>query len=327
MQKKVVISLSINWPEASRLLPKRLVDKVVMHLQIPSGATIERLVYPNLGFDAADPLLSEFLAAIHTKNVQKILLGKPIKEMKDTLLLRQVFHFTEYTSADLLEFSLVQITVPQTLCLARPLSQFYQVKVMMTSGCGECGEIHLLQQTNLKLDEAWPSGCDLVETDNYELLISDNLRTIWQDSGYVQGIQFQPVAILDQSDVVVWQVQAQQNVAVQVPPTPLQVLERCPGCDSPLRITPGTVDATDSRYVTEATFYVKQTDASHGDFWQTPILQGRPKLPCSLLESHHTPEASFVRTGRVFWVLSNRLIDLFQRNCVRGWLGKPVFAV
>ena len=330
MQERVRVSLSVNWAEVSRLLPRKLVNKLVMHLQVPSGTTIERLVYPNLEFDAAEPLLQEFLAAIRTKMAKRgprLLLRKPSRGKKDTPILRQVLHFTEYTPADLLKFSLVQVSVPQTLRLARPLSQFYRAKAIMTPGCDACGEINLLQQTDLQLAEPWPPDCDLVETDNYELLISAALKTIWQASGYVQGIRFQPVTTLGQSAAVVWQVQPQQSLAVQVPPTPLQVLERCPACDSPLRIMTWQVEATDSRYVTEAALYVKQSDASRGDFWQTAVLQGRPKLSRALLETHRTLESSFLHTGRTFWVLSNRLINLFQRNHVQGWLGKPVFTL
>lgn len=331
MQEKVRVSLAASWPEARRRLPKSLAAQLDSHLSLPPGASTAMIVYPNLEFDAADPLVADLLAAAQSsggkaKRPRPFARHQP-EEITDRLV-RQVLYYTEYTPADLFAHRFIQLGLLETRPLARPLSQFYRAVITPTPGCEACGLVDLTQTANLRLAEPWPPGVFWGETDNYELLVSDRLKTIWQAASPAAEVVFQPVETPGQSAETVWQVRPQQALPVQIPPTAVQVLSRCPTCQRPLTAYLRRCDEVDSRYQTEALLYTPADAAPIGDFWHTAVIDGRVRLPRHLLENYaHNPEPSYVRPARPFWIISNRLLQEFHKHAIHNWTGKPVLII
>lgn len=330
MQEKVQVRLTMSWREVRRLLPRRLAAQVEPYLRLPPGASSETILFPVFEFDAADPLLALFLEAAQAPHSGKGRLSRFVGSSPKRVgpLLDGVFYFRVYETAELLEHSLIQLNLSQTVILKRPLSHYYQANIVWTPRCQSCGQVQLSQTTALQLSGSWPDNCLLAETDNYELLITDTLKEIWQAALLTDEIIFQQVETAGRQDPIVWQVQPQYSLPVAVPPTPLKVLASCPECQRPLTVTLQQDHPGNPLRETEAYLHVVQADIPPGHLWQTAVLQGRLRLPRSLLEKHdHDPEPSFVRTGRPFWVISRQLVRQFQQRGIQEWAGKPVWVL
>lgn len=330
MQKKAQVRLTTSWAEVRRHLPQKLVTAVEPHLQLPVGVSANIIVFPIFEFDVTDPLLAQLLEAMEKVptttgpfRLFSFLFGKPVEP-----LLQHVLYFDSYELIELLKYPFVQVVPTHTLSLRRPLRQYYQAQIKRSSDCSSCGQVQLTQIENLQLAEKWPDGCFVAETDNYEFLITNTLKEVWQRALPTEELLFQQVKTNHDKSEQIWQVVPKYIFPIAIPPTAIQVLELCPTCQRPLTLTPRQSDPAVPTHETEASLYSNYTHIPSGNFWKTKLLQGRVRLSHTLLEKHNDdPDPSFARTARPFWIASNQLLDQFQQYNVQDWIGKPVLSI
>ncbi len=304
------------------MLPRKVAQAAESRLYLADGVLPETVLFPVLEFDAGDPLLPMFLEA--AQSPRKGRWGRAFLAPSDAPLLQEAFHFRVYDTADLLEYPLVQLTVSHVLALTRPLSQYYHADIAWTPECHSCGQVLLTQTSPLRLADPWPDKCDIAETDNYELLVSNKLKEIWQATLLTDEVVFQEAATRG-TELPIWQVKPQFILPVAIPPTSVASLDNCAACGRPLTVTVRQFHPDKPTHEMDAYLHVNPASVPPGNLWQTDILQGRLRLPRRLLEKHmHNPEPSFVRTGRPFWVISHQLLKLFQQHHFQGWTGKPI---
>ncbi|MEI2692980.1 MAG: hypothetical protein V9H69_26005 [Anaerolineae bacterium] len=342
MRSFTSVDLACSWSEASRYLSKRWLTALAPYVNQERSS----IMGANLQFTGADPCLAEFLAVAEQKTVsdpsdRSFLNQIGLKRVGGGSLLRRVSHWNEYDFSDLEEYPVVQLLLDRTVELTRPLSQYYRVEIEPNPDCTFCGRALLIQQNPLRVrgksqptkdfrGEAWQPGDDIAASENYEIILSQRLRHLWERS-LPDPPQFSPVENNGDEEPL-WQVAPQGMARVLAPPTPLQVRERCPGCGQPLTTALSTSLSEQmfgpdraTIYEDEARLTIDPASWPAGDFWVTDRQIGRVGELMEVLQGYQDdPIPFYIRSSRPFWLISRWLLRLLHEHVPSGWHAIPV---
>ncbi len=342
MRKKTRIDLAVSWPKAHNHLPRRLLTRLDPYLidRELSNWTKARFV-----FDDEEPILGELLAHAQSKTVSTPgsggILGLFGKGGPRLPLLRLVQHWTEYDFADLRNEPALQLLITKRIDLLPPLSQYYRAQIELGPECSQCGRVLMYQQANLRVrgteqiestygGDVWQANDVIAETINYEVVISDRLRQLWPLTAREGNHPFVLIEAVGSAERL-WQVLPQGTVQVSVPPTPLQIRQRCTACGRPATVAVSTATGVlagpvqETVYDEEPMLSVIHSSLSEGDFWATDLQHGNIRLESDLFESFSDdPEPFYVKLAIPFWLISQRLYRLLHDINPKGWRCKPV---
>lgn len=342
MRSVTSVDLAVSWPDASGYLSRRWTAALRPYLDQDQSS----IVSARLTFASDDPLLGEFLAFAEQKTVREPgdggFLGRLGGKGHGGPLLRLVRSWREYDFVDLQHEPAVQLLLDRTIELTPPLSQYYRIAIEPDADCARCGEKHLHQQHSLRVHgpddpgmgmrgDDWQAGDQIAATENFEIVISQHLRTLWELAAAPDHPQFLAVEHGDAGQPL-WQAMPQGTAHVLTPATPLQVRDRCQTCGRPLTVALSTAPSgaafgpgRRTVYEQEATLTVDPATLPAGDLWVTDLQEGRVREMIAILQGFEDyPDPFFVRTSRPFWLISRRLLRVLHEHVASGWRCRPV---
>ena len=342
MQSFTLVDLACSWKEAARYLSQRWLAMLNPYLDLSQSSILSA----RLRFRSEDTILANFLTYAEPIKVHGALpggfLGRFGNKGESGPLLRLVRSWCEYELTDLQDYPIVQLLLDSTIELVQPLSQFYRLEIKPTTDCEICGEVHLHQQAPLRVhgaagDEAglhgdnWRNGDSIAATNNYEVIISEDLYRLFEETEARTPLKFIPVEAYGGKQPL-WQMQPQGRLHLQSPPTPLKVRDRCQACKRPLTVALSTspIDIAfgperETIYEQEALLTLETTDLPEGDFWVTDLQQGRIREQMAVLQSFaDAPDPFYVRLSQPFWLISQRWLRLLHEHAPHGWSCQPV---
>lgn len=336
------VDLALSWSAAAPYLSRRWRTALDPYLsQEQSSIMSSRFI-----FASDDPFLAEFLAFAEPIMVypsgSSVLLDRFRGTKPEGPLLRLVRSWREYDFVDLQHEPVVQLLLDRTIELTPPLSQYYRIAIEPDADCARCGEKHLHQQHSLRVHgpgdpgmgmrgDDWQAGDQIAATENFEIVISQHLRTLWESAAAPDHPQFLAVEHGDAGQPL-WQAMPQGTAHVLTPATPLQVRDRCPACGRPLTVAlsmapSGAAFGPGRRtvYEQEALLTVDSATLPAGDLWVTDLQEGRVRELIAILQGFEDyPDPFFVRTSRPFWLISQRLLRVLHEHVASGWRCRPV---
>lgn len=335
----VQVDLACSWSEASRYLPRGWRQALGLYVEHDRSSIMSACLL----FPEGDILLDEFLDFAGPKRLSEPGVGGLLDRLRGKAepgpLLRRVRRWNEYEFADLQDYPIVELLLDRTIELERPLSRCYRAAIEPSADCPSCGEVHLHQEGPLRLaneivafrGDLWGPEDQIALTENYELIISDRLRQLWQTMAGGDAPRFMPVEGAGDGTSV-WQAASQGIAHVLAPPTELHALDSCPTCGRPLTQAL-TTDPYTSAYgpdrqtvhEDEALLTLDAAPVPAGDLWVGDAQQGRVRELTEVLQRFDDdPDISYMRSAYPFWLISQRLLRLLHEHVPAGWRCRPV---
>ncbi len=340
MYHKTFVMLAVSWQKARRYLGGRLHSQLEPYISQHDLA----IIWANFTLDECDSLLDDLLRRVQGKtivhpesNLLDMLLGRGRPRLP---LLAKVRRWPVYEFTALTHEPALQLIVEEEAQLLYPLSQHYRFEYRQEADCAVCGRILLHPRPPMRVKghpdqeplwgNTWPKGVDLARTNNYEIVVSQRLKQAWQAALPDIAAEWIPVEAASRPEAY-WHVRAQGLAHAPAPPTPYQVVERCPVCDRPTRAAISTVTepwafyAEKTLYDEEPALTIARSSLPTADLWEADLYDGHIRYERSDLERFDAdPEPFFVQTAEPRWLISQRLYRLLHDINPKGWRCKPV---
>lgn len=337
MRKMTTISLAGGWQEITDYLARRWVNALKPYVEEETSSLLSAiLVFPD-----DDPLLKEFLdfagRELMTRKGVRSLFGK---QGDGRPLIRSVRRWNEYDFADLERYPVLQLFLDRTVGLTEPHGKYYRAEVELPSDCTSCYREQIIQEHNLRVHgdseeetyywaDAWFPNYQIAATNNHEIIVSKQIRDHWERA-VTEAPKFLPV-MKNSGGEPIWQVMPQDTIHILIPPTSLQVVERCPECGRPMIVSQNTGSHVitfgpdrETAYYDEERLTVDLASLPAGDFWVGDQQWGSVRLPQENLERDAKARYFHIRSCSPSWLISQRLLRLLYEHGPGGWHAIPV---